>query len=64
MNQIVLVFKILKMNIFEIILNYESPNSSPFLEGIIVAQNNWINMKSTLDKLLDERIFESKVGKI
>ncbi len=47
------------MNIFEVLLNYESPNSSPFLEGILSAQNHWVIMKTVMDKLFEEGTFDS-----
>ena len=49
-------------NIFEVILN--NPDSCPFLEGILKAQNHWISMKAIFDKLFEEDTFDSKRSSI
>jgi len=47
-------------NIFELILNCEHPNSSPFLSGLVTYQNHWISMKEIFDKLFEDQEFDSK----
>jgi hypothetical protein len=47
------------MNIFEVFLNCESQNSSPFVKEILNAQNYWVSMKGILDKLFEENTFDS-----
>ena len=42
------------MNIFELILNYDNSNSSPFIDGLVIAQNNWLNFKDILGKAIND----------